>query len=381
MYMNIVIVTDSFKGSLTSFEAGCAVRDGFLEAMPEADITVLPVADGGEGTVEALTSGGRGKLIKCTVTSPIGERIVAQYGILNSGTCVIEIASAAGLTLVPNDLRNPMLASTRGVGELILDALDHRCRNFIIGIGGSATNDGGMGMLSALGYRFTDIRGEDITEGCAMMSSIAKISSENADKRLSECRFRVACDVTNVLLGANGCSAVFAPQKGARDDDIKFMDSALAVYAQRTCEYISPDANADFPGTGAAGGLGYALKYYLGATLERGCPLIMEETGAEEYIAKSQLVVTGEGRLDSQSFMGKLPMCIASLGKRYNVPVIALGGGVDVAESSLRDSGITACFPIVHAPCSLETAMQPEIAKKNLRRTAEQIARVMRISE
>ncbi len=375
--MNIVIVTDSFKGSLTSLEAGCAVRDGFLSVLPNAEITVLPIADGGEGTVEALTSGGRGEIIKCKATSPLGEEITAEYGILKNGTAVIEMASAAGLALVPKQLRDPMRATTRGVGELILDALEHGCRNFIIGIGGSATNDGGTGMLLALGYSFTDTDGRELTDGCASLASIARISAENADVRLAECRFRVACDVTNGLLGENGCSAVFAPQKGAREEDLSKMDSALAHLAALTREYITPNADDSFPGVGAAGGLGFALKYYLGATLERGCPLIIDETGAEKYISEAQLVVTGEGRLDKQSLMGKLPMCVASLCSSYSVPVIALGGGVDDSCTSFCDSGISAYFPIVHAPCTLERAMDADLARRNLTRTAEQIARVM----
>lgn len=373
--MKIVIAMDSFKGSLTSLEAGCAVADGIRRAAPDAELEVLPLADGGEGTVAALCSDDRGELVKIPVSSPTGDTVIAEYGILSGGTAVIEIAEASGLFLVSPERRDPMTVSTRGVGELILDALDRGSRSFIVGIGGSATNDGGTGMLRALGYRFLDVDGCDIPEGCAALSSLASISCENADARLAECSFKVACDVTNPLLGELGCSAVFAPQKGAKADNIPTMDHALGVLAAVTKKCVCDSADPEFPGVGAAGGLGYAFKYYLGATLEAGCPLILKETGALSQIEKADVVITGEGRLDAQSLMGKLPTSVAQAAARFDVPVIAVGGSVS-DDVALNDGGLAAYFPIVHAPCTLDFAMERERAQQNLRRTAEQIMRL-----
>lgn len=373
--MRIVIAADSFKGSLTSLEAGRAIADGVARAVPDAELEILPIADGGEGTVAALCSDGRGERVKLSVSSPTGEAASAEYGILKDGTAVIEIAQAAGLSLVSPARRDPAVLSTRGVGELILNALDRGCRSFTVGIGGSATNDGGTGMLRALGYRFFDRNGCEVPEGCTPLSSLYSISSETAEPRLSECSFRVACDVTNPLLGELGCSAVFAPQKGAREQDIPTMEHALDVYSDVVKRCVCDAADAAYPGVGAAGGLGFAFKYFLGASLEAGCPLILEQTGALSRIAEAELVITGEGKIDEQSLMGKLPMSVARAAARFDVPVIAVGGGVSNA-ASLCDGGLAAYFPIVHAPCTLSEAMDRETAQLNLRRTAEQIMRV-----
>ncbi|MBQ8523141.1 MAG: glycerate kinase [Clostridia bacterium] len=376
--MNIVAVIDSFKGSLTSMEAGTAVSEGIAKALPDSIVSVFPVADGGEGTVDALTDGGRGEKVCVTVTGPLSDPVEAEYGVLaESGCAVIEMAQAAGLPLVPEDKRDPMYTTTYGVGELILHALDRGCRRFIMGIGGSATNDGGAGMLSALGFEFLDCEGKPVPDGCAGLGKLSRVCADRADVRLRECTFRVACDVTNPLLGDNGCSAVFAPQKGASAEDIPVMDAYLKGYAELTQRDVNEGADACFPGAGAAGGLGFALKYYLNATLERGCPMIMRETGVEDSIAEADLVITGEGRLDAQSVMGKVPQSVAEIAKKHGVPVIALGGGIGDGAEGLNECGVDAYFPILHAPCTLADAMDKGTAINNLKRTSEQISRLI----
>lgn len=377
--MKIVVVADSFKGSLTSIEAGNAVADGFARVFADAEITVLPIADGGEGTADALTDGTRGEKIHLTVTGPLNDPVTAEYGILREPYCaVIEMAQAAGLPLVPENKRDPMHTTTFGVGEMILDALDRGYRRFIVGIGGSATNDGGAGMLRALGYSFLDADGKAVTDGCAGFFGLSRISADKADARLAECTFRVACDVTNPLLGDKGCSAVFAPQKGAKAEDIPVMDSCLAEYAAVTKRDVNADADPYFPGAGAAGGLGFAFKYYLNASLERGCYVIMSETGVEEYIKNADLVVTGEGRLDFQSTMGKVPQSVAQTAKKYGVPVVALGGCIGDGAEGLNSFGVDAYFPVLRKPCTLEEAMERESALNNVKLTAEQTARLIR---
>lgn len=375
--MRIVIVTDSFKGSLTSLEAGLSVKCGFAEVFRDAEISVFSIADGGEGTVDALTDGGRGEKMVLKVTGPLGETVTAEYGIIEDSVAVIEMAQAAGLPLVPTDKRDPMKTTTYGVGELILHALERGCRRFILGIGGSATNDGGAGMLAALGYRFLDRDGGAIPFGCGGLSRLWRIDASGADSRLAECTFRVACDVTNPLLGEKGCSAVFAPQKGASDADIPVMDNILASYSEIVKRDVNADADASFPGSGAAGGLGFGLKYFLNADLERGCPMIMRETGLSDQIKSADLVITGEGRLDAQSAMGKVPVSVAEIAKKYSVPVIALGGCIGDGADRLNDCGVCAYFPVLHAPCTLTEAMDRDTALNNLGRTAEQIARLI----
>ncbi len=376
--MKIVIVTDSFKGSLTSLEAGLSVKRGFAEVFRDAEISVFSIADGGEGTVDALTDGGRGEKVAVKVMGPLGESVTAEYGILPNGCAVIEMAQAAGLPLVPTDKRDPMKTTTYGVGELILHALERGCRRFILGIGGSATNDGGEGMLAALGYRFLDCDGDDIPFGCGGLSRLWRIDASGADSRLSECTFRVACDVTNPLLGESGCSAVFAPQKGASDTDIPVMDNILASYAEIVKRDVNVDADTSFPGAGAAGGLGFALKYFLNADLERGCPMIMRETGLSDQIKVADLVITGEGRLDAQSVMGKVPASVALEAGKYGVPVIALGGCIGEGAVRLNDCGVCAYFPILQKPCTIAEAMDRDTAAHNVRLTAEQAARLIR---
>ena len=325
--MKAVIAIDSFKGSLSSLEAGKAAEEGIKRVFPEAETVIRPVADGGEGTVEALVSGLDGQFIETNARDPLGRPIRAKYGILPDNTAVIEMAAASGLTLLSESERNPMLTTTYGTGELILDAVRRDCRSFIIGIGGSATNDGGIGCLQALGFGMLDKNGRQIGYGAESLSQLAAVTAENAVPELKECRFYAACDVANPLCGDNGCSAVFSPQKGADAEMIRLMDSWLMHYAEITKQF-NPSAAPDTAGAGAAGGLGYALMYYLNAELESGVDLIMRETRLEEDIKNSDIVITGEGCLDSQTAMGKAPVGIARIAKKYGKPVIAFSGAV-----------------------------------------------------
>ena len=373
--MKIVIAIDSFKGCLSSKEAGIAVKEGIKRVYTDADIIVRPIADGGEGTVDAVISALNGEIKTVKVHDPLCRPIMAQYGIAND-TAFIEMAVASGITLIAPEERNPLNTTTYGTGELIKDAIDQGVRNFVIGIGGSATNDGGIGMLSAFGFEFLDNNGNTVPFGAKGLEGVSKICANNAIKELNECTFKVACDVKNPLCGENGCSAVFGPQKGATADMIERMDSWLATYAKLTKEII-PSADPNFPGAGAAGGLGFAFLSYLGATLTLGIDLIIEATKLEEEIKSADIVITGEGRLDSQSCMGKAPVGVAKLAKKYNKPVIAFAGAVTPDASICNEHGIDAFFPAIRKPCTLEEAMAPKNAKSNLTDTAEQVFRII----
>ena len=375
--MNIVIAIDSFKGSLSSLDAGMAAAEGIQRAIPNAGISVRPIADGGEGTVEALCLGLGGIKMCIDVKGPLGEKVKAEYGLVpKSRTAIIEMSAAAGITLLSENERNPLNTTTYGVGEMIKHAIrEHGCREFILGIGGSATNDGGIGMLSALGFSFLDANGDPIKPYGEGLKDLASINTENALPELAECTFKVACDVKNPLTGPRGCSAVFGPQKGADTETVGAMDAWLSHYAELT-QQILPHASSEHPGAGAAGGMGYALLTYLNATLMGGIELVIEQTHLEEKIQKADLVITGEGRLDGQSCMGKAPVGVATCAKRYQKPVIAFAGAVTDDATVVNQHGIDAFFPILRAPCSLEDAMDITNAYRNLRRTAEQALRL-----
>ena len=375
--MNIVVAIDSFKGCLSSIEAGEAIREGILKAIGNANVQVRPLADGGEGTVEALALGMQGRIEKVKVTGPLGELAEAQYGIISeSKMAIIEMSAAAGITLVEEKKRNPLNTTTYGVGELIKDAIEKGCRYFIVGIGGSATNDGGIGMLQALGYEFLDKSGDQVPFGAKGLSLIKKISDENVLPQLKECIFKVACDVTNPLCGELGCSAVFGPQKGASPDMIWDMDIWLSDYAKLT-QAKYPNANMNQAGTGAAGGLGFAFLSYMNATLESGVKIVLEETKLESYIKDADIVVTGEGRLDGQTIMGKAPIGVAQMAKKYGKKVIAFSGCVTDDAVLCNEHGIDAFFPILRTVTTLEEAMKPDVARKNLVATVEQVFRLL----
>ena len=370
--MKVVIAIDSFKGSLTSLEAGEAVKRAILRRDSAAEVIVRPLADGGEGTVEAMSAGLGGESVEAVVRGPLGEPVRAKYCIVNGSTAVIEMAEAAGLPLVPADKRDPMNTTTYGVGELIRDAISRGCRSFIVGIGGSATNDGGVGMLSSLGFEFFDNDGNAISEGAKGLERLVRISAKNAVPELSECTFRVACDVTNPLCGERGCSAVYGPQKGATPETVALMDGWLSSYA-KTAREVFPNADPEYPGAGAAGGLGFAFMTFLGASLESGIKIILDETHLESYIENADVVVTGEGRLDGQTVMGKAPIGVARLAKKHGKRVIAFAGAVTADAEACNEHGIDAFFPIVRGITTLDEALKKENALKNLEAAAYQV--------
>ena len=375
--MKVVVAIDSLKGSLSSIEAGMAIRDGVLAAKPDAEVIVKPLADGGEGTTDALIEGMNGKRIDLTVTGPMHSPVDAYYGYLaDSHTAVMEMASAAGITLVPAEEKNPLLATSYGVGEMINDALQKGCRNFIIGIGGSATNDGGIGMLKALGVRFLDENGEDVGEGGQALAKVTQIDISGLNPLLKECQIQVACDVNNPLCGENGSTYVYGPQKGVTEDRTKQLDKDMAHFASVTSKTLGNDYR-DTPGAGAAGGLGFAFLSYIGAALIPGIELILNAVGLEQELSDADVVVTGEGRLDFQTAMGKAPVGVARLAKKYHAKVIAFAGSVTKEASACNKEGIDAFFPILRSVCTLAEAMDPVNAKANITATTEQVFRLL----
>lgn len=375
--MKVVIAIDSLKGSLSSMEAGMAIKDGILAAKPDAEVIVKPLADGGEGTTDALIEGMNGERIDLTVTGPMHTPVDAYYGYLkDTNTAVMEMASAAGITLVPDSEKNPLLATSYGVGEMINDAIQRGCRNFIIGIGGSVTNDGGIGMLKALGVRFLDENDEDAGEGGQALAKVARIDVSGMNPLLKECHIQVACDVNNPLCGENGSTYVYGPQKGVTEDMKKTLDEAMAHFARVTSETLENDY-MNIPGAGAAGGLGYAFLAYTGAALTPGIELILDAVGLEEELSSADVVVTGEGRLDFQTAMGKAPVGVARLAKKYNAKVIAFAGSVTKEATACNKEGIDAFFPILRGVCTLAEAMDPVAARNNMTATVEQVFRLL----
>ena len=384
--MKAVIAIDSLKGSLTSLEAGEAIKKGIMKVYKEAEVVIRPVADGGEGTAVALTLGMNGKLEKVKVTGPLGKEVEAEYGILEPSethkvkTAIIEMSEAAGITLVDEKDRNPLKTTTYGVGEMIKDAIEKGCRHFIVGIGGSATNDGGIGMLQALGFGILDKSGKQVSFGAQGLSEIETISDEFVLPELKDCTFRIACDVTNTLCGEQGASAIYGPQKGATPTMIMQMDKWLAYYAALSREKY-PHANMNQAGTGAAGGLGFAFLTYTNAVLESGIKIVLEETELEKYIKDADIVVTGEGRLDGQTVMGKAPIGVAVIAKKYDKKVIAFSGCVTEDAIACNEHGIDAFFPILRGVVSLSEAMDTKNAAKNMTATVEQAFRLIRLMD
>ena len=372
--MKIVFAIDSFKGSLSSLEAGRAAAEGARRVFPDAECVVRPLADGGEGTVEALAAGLGGELCKANVTGPAGRPTVATYGVIG-GTAVMEMAQASGITLVSGEGKNPLRTTTFGVGEMIRDAIARGCRRFIVGIGGSATNDGGAGMLQALGFGLLDKDGRDIPRGGGGLQSLDRIERGGAMPELRECVFRIACDVANPLCGENGASAVFGPQKGATPEMVAVLDAALSRFS------AVAGGDADAPGAGAAGGLGFGFREFLGGELKSGVEIVLEETRFGEFIRDADVVVTGEGRLDSQTVMGKAPVGVARAAKRLGKKVLAFSGCVTSDAGVVNEHGIDAFFPILRKVTTLEEALERGNAAKNLADTAEQVFRCLRLGE
>lgn len=377
--MKIIAAPDSFKGSLGAPEVAEAMARGIRRVYSDTEVIKLPMADGGEGTVQALVSATEGSLHRATVRGPLGDPVEAVFGVLGDGyTAVIEMASASGLPLVPESRRNPLVTTTYGTGELIVAALDRECRRFIIGIGGSATNDGGAGMAQALGARLLGDEGKDLGPGGGELARLAVIETAGMDSRLRECTFTVACDVNNPLCGPKGASAVYGPQKGATPDMVAQLDSALEHYAGVIKEQLGKDMR-DVPGAGAAGGLGGGLIAFLGAELKPGVTLVMEAIGLGAQLEGSSLVITGEGKLDRQTMYGKVPWGVARLARSKGVPVLALAGSIGPGTEALYDMGIDAMMAIMPGPMTLEEAMAQ--ASLLIEEATERALRLIRVGE
>lgn len=374
--MKIVIAIDSLKGSLSSMEAGHAIEQGIRNVLPETKVLVKPLADGGEGTTEALVEGLGGDMVQVQVHGPLETPVNAAYGVIReSNTAIMEMAAAAGIILVGKDKR-PLDATTYGVGEMIRDAITRGCREFIIGIGGSATNDGGIGMLTALGYEFLDAEGKPAGIGAGALYKIAKICDDKVMPELKDCHFRIACDVTNPLCGENGSTYIYGPQKGVTVELRDELDHAMGAYAQVVKAYNGTDY-AKTPGAGAAGGLGFAFLSFLSGELLPGIELVLNAVEMDKAMEGADLVFTGEGRLDYQTAMGKAPVGIAKMAKKHGAKVIALAGAVIEGAQECNEQGIDAYFPILRQVVTLDEAMDPATARKNMVETTEQVMRLV----
>jgi len=377
--MKLVIAPDSFKESLDAQQVAFAIERGFQSIFPEIHTVCVPVADGGEGTTEALVAATAGVQISESVRGPLGEPLNAIWGLLGEQpntalTAVVETAAASGLDKISSAQRDALRATTYGTGELILAALERGVRRIILGLGGSATNDGGMGLLSALGARFLDAKGEVLEAGGAALARLASIDLSQMDRRVAETEFLVACDVDNPLLGARGASAIFGPQKGATPEQVEQLDAALANLADISAKLLGRDCR-EVAGAGAAGGLGYALVQFLNARMAPGIDLVLEAVRFDEQLQGADLVITGEGRVDGQSLSGKTPVGVARWAKRHDLPVIALCGSIGAGAEGVHKVGIDALFTVVPGVCTLDDAMAEATA--NLERTAAQIARTL----
>ena len=376
--MKILIAPDSFKESLSAQQAANTIARAFKAVIPQADLHLLPVADGGEGTTDALLAATHGRVFKQIVTGALGEARLAQWGILGGGgkTAVIETAAACGLDQVPIEKRNPWLTTTYGMGELIIAALDQGVRHIIIGLGGSATNDAGAGLLQALGVRLLDERGDPIPAGGGGLARLSHIDLSTMDARLQHIRFEVACDVDNPLIGPCGASAVFGPQKGADAQMVSALDENLAHFSAIIQQKTGKDI-AHRPGAGAAGGLGAAFMGFLDADLKSGIDIVLDAIGFENHLHNADLVITGEGRVDSQTVHGKTPVGVSKRAQKYRVPVIALAGSVSNDADILYQHGIDALFSIVNSAMNLDTALKQ--AEGNLYQTAYNVARLWQL--
>ena len=377
--MKIVIAPDSYKESLSALEVATAIEQGFREIWPDADYVKIPVADGGEGTVEAMVAATAGHLVHVDVPGALGSKVQAFYGVSgDERSAFIEMAAASGLERVPAGLRDPLKTTSWGTGELIRHALDTGVEHIIIGIGGSATNDGGAGMVQALGAKLLDAQNNQIAQGGIGLEALTRIDISALDKRLATCRIEVACDVTNPLTGKEGASAVFGPQKGATPEMITRLDNALTHYAQLIARDL--DVNVlDLAGGGAAGGMGAALYAFCGAQLRRGIEIVTDALHLADCVADADLVVTGEGRIDSQTIHGKVPVGVANVAKRYNKPVIGIAGSLTPDVGVVHEHGIDAVFSVIYTICTLEEAL--DNASENVRMTARNVAATLKAGQ
>lgn len=377
--MKIVIAPDSYKESLSALEVATAIERGFREIFPSANYVKLPVADGGEGTVEAMVAATQGRIIHVPVTGPLGEPVEGFYGLSGDDqSAFIEMAAASGLELVPPSQRNPLKTTSWGTGELIRHALDAGVKHIIIGIGGSATNDGGAGMVQALGAKLLDAAQKPVGLGGGELATLAHIDLTGLDKRLKACRIEVACDVTNPLTGEEGATAVFGPQKGATPEMIVTLDNALAHYAQVIARDLDIDV-LNLSGGGAAGGMGTALYAFCGAQLRQGIEIVTDALHLAAQVADADLVITGEGRIDSQTIHGKVPVGVAKVAKRFNKPVIGIAGSLTADVGVVHEYGIDAVFSVIYTICSLEDAL--ENASENVRMAARNIAAALKVGQ
>ncbi len=377
--MKIVIAPDSFKESMTAIEAAEAIERGWRRVFPNDTFSLVPMADGGEGTVQSMVDATGGHFVEREVQDPLGKPVLAKYGILGDGkTAVIEMAEASGLGLVPKAERNPLITTTYGTGQLILDALQADVTKILIGIGGSATNDGGAGMLQALGGRLLDQSGAELPFGGAALADLSTIDLSDLDPRVKNLEIIAACDVDNPLTGALGASAIFGPQKGADEGMVQELDRALSHFA----EVIRKDLGVDVettPGAGAAGGLGAGLMAFLQAKLMKGVDIVIEHTDLKAKMRGAELVITGEGGIDAQTRFGKTPYGVAKTAKALGIPVIAIAGHVKEDSRKLYEHGFQALFSIVQGACSLEDALRD--GAKNLEATTENIARLYAVAK
>lgn len=366
MLKKVTVASDSFKGSLTSLEVAHSVEKAVHEVFPACDVLKISVADGGEGTMEALQQTLGGELVVCNVEDPLGRTVEASYVVLNDGvTAVVEMSAASGMTLLTPDERNPLRTSTFGTGQLIRDALDKGFRKFLVGIGGSATNDAGMGMLSALGYRFLDEAGNEPVPSGAALRYVCSVDFSGVHAALSEAEFTVACDVTAPLYGPEGAAYVFAPQKGADASMVKELDEGMKHFAAVVSGITGMDVS-QMPGAGAAGGLGYAFRQFLNARLVKGAEMVLDAIDFDELIAGSDLVITGEGCVDSQTLTGKTPYGVAQHAVRQGVPVVAIGGMVRIDYEQAKEAGFMEVIQVTPAGMSIEDAMRKETAADNV---------------
>ena len=375
----IVIAPDSFKESLSAMDVATAIEAGFREIYPQATYVRLPMADGGEGTVEAMVAATGGHIVQVPVTGPLGNRVEGFYGVLGDGeTAVIEMAAASGLHLVPPAQRDPRITTSFGTGELILAALDSGVKAIIIGIGGSATNDGGAGMMQALGVRFLDSQQRGLLPGGASLAALEHIEMSGLDPRLAHTTFTVACDVDNPLCGAKGASAIFGPQKGATPEMVAQLDAALRRFGT-TLEAVTGKRIISAPGAGAAGGMGAALLGMLNAQLRPGIDIVTQTLGLAQAVRDADLVITGEGRLDSQSIHGKTPVGVARVAKQFQRPVVAIAGSLTPDYQVVHEHGIDAAFSVLDRIVTLEEALDD--AARNLRVTARNVAALWRMAQ
>lgn len=369
--MKIVIASDSFKGSMSSLDVATAASAGVIEVYPNSEIVSVNVADGGEGTVEAIVDALGGEIVKVQVSDPLGRKIETSYGIAGE-TAILEMAAASGLPLLTVEERNPWATSTLGTGEMIMDAIARGCRKFLVGIGGSATNDAGVGMLQAMGFRFYDANGELITQGCGgMLGSIARIDDSLVSAAVKESQFTVACDVDTPFCGPEGAAPVFAPQKGADAEMVKRLDEGMASFAKVITEKYAIDI-VPVAGAGAAGGMGGAFRAFLGATLKKGIDMVLDAIDFDTTIQGANLVITGEGKVDFQTAKGKTAAGVLNRAKQQHIPVVAIGGCVEMCDS-LVQMGFAGIYPILEEKVPLEIAMQRDFAMNNVRKTVAKI--------